>query len=189
MEYVFKPKWKGKIASTPYAATLTDLANPSMLGEEYMTNYVQKLSKHIGGLIRCDALDRITTGEFVMLAFDCGGNDAQHQRETLGAPVNSISVKEASRLNLVYLGIPKTSQAPNAATLFIDFIHSREGQQLYWKYDRTDLHVYPESNTYAPVQKMLKSGGKVSVGTIEEYLENFEFGERIRNKFRDILRK
>ena len=67
MEDVFKPKWKGKIASTPFATGLYQFAAPDMLGYERMKDYTQRLAKHIGGLFTCSNVDRISSGEFAML--------------------------------------------------------------------------------------------------------------------------
>src|SRR5262245_51722201 len=42
---ILNPKWKGKIASTPYAAGLREFATPDFLGREKMIDYTKKLSK------------------------------------------------------------------------------------------------------------------------------------------------
>src|SRR5919197_763251 len=76
LEDVLNPKWKGKIASTPYADGLRDFAVKDVLGREFMIEFTKKLSKQIGGLMRCGETDRLTSGEFLMLVLDCGGDDA-----------------------------------------------------------------------------------------------------------------
>ena len=71
MEDVFKPKWKGKIVSTPFAVGLVQFAAKDMLGYEYMKNYTQRFTRQIGGLTACSNVDRISSGEFAMMVFDC----------------------------------------------------------------------------------------------------------------------
>jgi len=50
MEDVFKPKWKGKIVSTPFGVGLTQFAAKDLLGYDHMKTYTQRLARHIGGL-------------------------------------------------------------------------------------------------------------------------------------------
>src|SRR5262245_5286297 len=65
VEDVLNPKWKGKIASTPYAASFDRLA--MIWGEEKTTAFLHKFVKQVAGLIRCGEDDRLAAGEFAML--------------------------------------------------------------------------------------------------------------------------
>jgi iron(III) transport system substrate-binding protein len=164
LEDILNPKWKGKIAGTPYASGLREMAADDMLGLAFTTDYTQKLSKQIAGLIRCGEGDRLTSGEFLMLAFDCGANDAiNYQRR--GAPIAQSMMQEFSVLHMMYGGVPVNSRSPNAAALFISFFHSPEGQAIYWKHDATDLHLYPESNSRKQVEQVQAAGGKLAINT------------------------
>jgi ABC-type Fe3+ transport system substrate-binding protein len=49
-----KPEWKGKIASTPYAANFDVLAANGVWGPEKAIDDARKLSGQIVGLMRCD---------------------------------------------------------------------------------------------------------------------------------------
>ena len=53
-----KPEWKGRIASTPYAAGFDVLLSDDMWGVDKTLNYVTALSKQIAGLIRCGENER-----------------------------------------------------------------------------------------------------------------------------------
>jgi hypothetical protein len=66
-----KPGWKGKIATTPYAAGFDVLAADDVWGKAKTLDYVTKLSSQIGGLIRCGDAERLATGEFIALVMDC----------------------------------------------------------------------------------------------------------------------
>lgn len=189
MEDVFKPKWKGKIASTPFATGLYQFAAKDMLGYEYMKKYTLRLASQIGGLIACNAVDRVSSGEFAMMVFDCGHDDA-YRYQKRGAPVGHVTPKEIARINLLYMGVPVHAQQPNAATLFINFMNSREGQALQWEHARHDLHIYPEANTRKPVQRVVDARGKLALDSVERELSlGHEEVNRIRDEFVKILKE
>jgi ABC-type Fe3+ transport system substrate-binding protein len=187
MEDVFKPQWKGKIASTPYAAGLREFAMPDMLGREYILDYTRRLSQQIGGLIRCGENERITSGEFIMLVFTCGGNDVLDLKRR-GAPIDHTIAREATVLHMRYGGIPKNSSAPNSAALLIAYLHSPEGQELLWRLDGMDLYLYPEANTKKEVEQVKAAGGKVAYNSPQWLLSSEGFIETQRELER-ILRE
>ena len=189
MEDVFKPKWKGKIASTPFATGLYQFAAKDMLGYEYMKGYTVRLAKQIAGLISCNVVERVASGEFAMLVFDCGHDDAlRYQRR--GAPVSHVTPREIARINIIYFGVPEHAQHPNTAALFTNFLHTREGQALQWKLAGHDLHIYPEAHTRKPVQKVVDARGKLALDTVErEFVLGHEELNRIRDEFVKILKE
>ncbi len=189
MEDVFNPKWRDKIAATTFATGFYHFATKDVLGYELMKNYVQRLAKQIGGLITCDAVDRVSSGEFAMLVFDCGQDDALRYQKR-GAPVGFTTIKEATRVNLMYMGIPVNAEHPNAAALFINFLNTREGQKLQWEHARHDLHIYPESETRKLVDKVIAAKGKLALDTVERDEElGHEEISRIRDEFIKILKE
>jgi iron(III) transport system substrate-binding protein len=141
---VLNPKWKGKIASTSYAAMLPHVASPKMVGPEKMDAFVQQLAANVGGLMRCGEEQRVASGEFAMLVLDCG-RDATDKLQADKAPIDHAVLKDAALINIERLGVPVNSAHPNAATLFILFLSTPEGQDLHWKLDYLDVHLYPES--------------------------------------------
>jgi len=189
MEDVFNPKFKGKVASTPYATGLYQYAASDMLGYERMKDYTTRLSKQIGGTFSCNAMERIASGEFVMLVFDCGHDDALRMSRR-GAPVAQTPINEIARINIIYYGIPKHAEHPNAGILFANFLNTKEGQKLQWDLAGHDLHIYPEANTRVPVQKVLAAGGKLFIDTAErsETVGPTEI-RKIQREFRKILKK
>jgi ABC-type Fe3+ transport system substrate-binding protein len=161
MEDPLAPKWKGKIASTPYAAGMREFAMPDMLGRDYVVDYTKRLSQQISGLIRCGENERITSGEFAMMVFTCGGNDVAELKGR-GAPIDHAIVQEATVLHMRYGGVPKNSSAPNAATLLVAYLLSPEGQETLYKLDGMDLPMFPESHLKASVDQVKNAGGKVA---------------------------
>ena len=188
MEDVFKPKWKGKIVSTPFGVGLTQFAAKDLLGYEYMKNYTQRLARHIGGLTACSNVDRISSGEFAMMVFDCGQDDTLRYQKR-GAPLGHATVKEVAETIQLHMGVPVHAQHPNTAILFINFLHTQEGQALQWEHARHDLHIYPEAHTRRPIQKVVEAHGKVALGTVERELTlGIEETNKIRAEFQKILK-
>lgn len=141
---VLNPKWKGKIASTSYAAMLPNVAHPKMLGPEKMDAFMQGLAAQTGGLMRCGEEQRVASGEFAMLVLDCG-RDATDKLQRDKAPIDHAVLKDAALINIERLGVPVNSAHPNAATLFTLFLSTPEGQDLHWQLDFLDVHYFPES--------------------------------------------
>jgi len=152
MEDVLKPKWKGQIATTPYITGLYQFAAPDVLGEKYMTDFVKRLKPQIGGFIGCNSLDKVVSGEFAMLIFDCG-RDATVRYQRRGAPLGHAVPKEVVRDNVIDLGVPVNAKHPNVGKLFIVFQHTEEGQELLWKHGAYDLEIYPGSRSKDLVDK------------------------------------
>ena len=186
LEDVLNPKWKGKIASTPYAAGMREFATPDFLGREKMIDFTKKLSKQIGGLMRCGEAERITSGEFLMLAFTCGGNDVNVLKRA-GAPLGHTVIEEGTVLHMRYAAVPKNSRSPNAGALLIDYLLSAEGQELLWKHDGLDLHLFPGSQTKRELDKVRTAKGKVIISS-PEWLASFKDYAETQKELEAILR-
>jgi ABC-type Fe3+ transport system substrate-binding protein len=186
LQDVLNPKWKGKIASTPYAAGMREFATPDFLGRERMIDFTKKLSKQIGGLMRCGEAERITSGEFLMLAFTCGGNDVNVLKRA-GAPLGPTVIEEGTVLHMRYAAVPKNSRSPNAGALLINYLMSAEGQELLWKHDGLDLHLFPGSQTKTELDKVRAAKGKVIISS-PEWLASFTNYAETQKELEAILR-
>jgi iron(III) transport system substrate-binding protein len=187
MADVLNPKWKGKIASTPYAAGLREFATPDFLGREKMIDYTKRLSKQIAGLMRCGESERITSGEFLMLVFTCGGNDVNVLKRT-GAPVGHTVVEEGTVLHMRYAAVPKNSRAPNIGALLINYLMSAEGQEMLWKHDGMDLHLFPGSQTKRELEILRAAKGKI-VTSSPEWLASSKNYAETQKELEAILRE
>jgi len=146
-EDIFKPKFKGKIASTPYAAGMREFGMPDVLGHKKMTEFTKRLTNQIGGLMRCGSVDRLTSGEFLMLVFSCGDQYVNRAHNSnSGEPLGYALMKEAVISHTRYGMVPVNSSSPNAAALFVAYLHSKEGQKWMWQNNGLDLPLYPESH-------------------------------------------
>lgn len=184
VEDLLNPKFKGKIASTPYAASFDRLA--LIWGEEKTTAFLQKYVKQVAGLIRCGEEERVANGEFAILAFNCDLADANDMREK-GAPVNGRIFKDAGILSYWYLAVPINSAHPNAAALLAAFLLSREGQDILWKTEKTGSHLVDGTHMFKFVKEQEKDGVKFFDNPVSEVVKNRKNQSRVRQKFQGIL--
>jgi ABC-type Fe3+ transport system substrate-binding protein len=184
VEELLNPKWKGKIASTPYAASFDRLA--LIWGEEKATAFLQKFVKQVAGLIRCGEEERVLNGEFALMAFNCDLADANEMREK-GAPVNGKIFRDAGILSYWYLAVPSNSAHPNAASLLAAFLLSKEGQDILWKSEKTSSHLVEGTYMYKFVKEQERQGVKFYANPVSDVVKNQENQSRIRQKFQDML--
>lgn len=168
-----KPFWKGKLASTPYVTGLNLLAAKELWGRDAALDYVKQFSKQITGLIRCNEMERVVTGEFLALVMDCNGA-ATFELQAQGAPVEHLIPSDAAMVRHFYLNVPKNAEHPNAAKLFATFMLTREAQKLLWESDYSDLYHFPESQLGQKVRQMEKQGVKFFVPTLQWVNDNPE---------------
>lgn len=173
---MLKPFWKGKLASTPYVTSLNLLAAKELWGREAAVDYVRQLSKQVVGLIRCNEIDRVASGEFIGFVMDCSGSqtfDASAQ----GAPVEHVIATDGALIRQRMLAIPKNAEHPNAAKLFTTFMLTREAQKYLWDTDFSDMYMLPESQIGQRVKKAEKLGAKFFAPTLEWVAANPEIDQ------------
>ena len=192
IEDVMKPKWKGQIAITPYLTGFYQFAAPDLFGEKFMTDYMKRLKPQIGGFIGCNSLDKLASGEFAMLIFDCG-RDATVRYQRRGAPMGHAVPKEIVRNNVINLGVPTNAEHPNVGKLFIAFQHTKVGQKLLWEHGAYDLQIYPGSKSKELVDKFKKKhpNAKFVRSTAQRHQMLLKKGIKLRayqKKFKKIVR-
>jgi iron(III) transport system substrate-binding protein len=183
---LFRPEWKGKLASTPYAAGFDELALKE--GDDKIRPIVEKLAAWSGGLIRCGDYDRIASGEFIGLAIDCGQVNPDYMVEN-GGPVETALLDDGLGTELTYLAVPKTSAHPNLAKLFIAFVMTPEGQKILDKYEHATSHVYPGTPAYERAQSLAKKGLQLVVWTPDAIGPQTEKAEKLKEEYERILEK
>ena len=184
---VLKPKWKGKIASTPYAAGMREFAMPDLLGESAMISFTEKLTNQISGLMRCGSMDRITSGEFLMLVLSCGDqyvNQAKRRKEPLGYALMRDAVVSHTR----YGSVPVHSSSPNAAALLITYLHTKEAQKWLWDNVGLDFHLYPESHQRRSLNVARDAGAKIVINS-PQWLGSQGGYVKTRKKLQKILKQ
>jgi ABC-type Fe3+ transport system substrate-binding protein len=183
-----KPEWKGRIASTPYAASFDVLVADDVWGKNRTFDYVRKLSGQVTGLIRCGDSERIATGEFIALVMDCTGQDAKIWQER-GAPLEQMVPLDAAQQRYYYLGVPKHAKNLNAAKLFTVFMLTPEGQKLAYDTWKADLHIYPESQLGQQVSKLTAQGVSFKDVTIDWWLKHPEIDMHKRELIKILTTK
>ncbi len=168
-----KPEWKGKIASTPYAAGLDVLLAQDVWGKDKTITYVRALARQIAGVMRCGETERVATGEYLALVMDCTGQDALLWQEK-GAPVAQMMPLDAAQQRYYYLAVPKDAEHPNAAKLFTIFLLTAEGQRLAYDTWKIDLHFMPGSKMGSMVADYQKRGVKFKEVTVQWWSEHPE---------------
>jgi ABC-type Fe3+ transport system substrate-binding protein len=181
---LFRPEWKGKLASTPYAAGFDELALQE--GDDKIRPVVEKLAQWAGGLIRCGDYARIASGEFIGLAIDCGQVAPQYMAEN-GGPVEVSLLDDGLGTELTYLAVPKTSAHPNLAKLFIAFIATADGQAILDKYENATSHLFPGTPAYERAQSLAARGLKLVVWTPDAIAPQMEKAERLKKEYERIL--
>ena len=187
LQDVLKPQYKGRVASTPYAANFDRLASPEQWGEPRTVEYVRKLAEQVTVLVRCGEVPRLLTGEFDMLVTDCGGYDA-YRLAASGAPVGHVIPADAATLVYWYMGVPRNAAHPAAAKLWINYVMSRHGQDILFDSDYTDHHLVPGSKSASQIEAALARGIRFMQVDVEFVQRNDEKElNRIRNELQRIL--
>jgi ABC-type Fe3+ transport system substrate-binding protein len=189
MQDLLRPEYKDRLATTPVAASFDRLASPEIWGEARTVDYVAKLADQVGGLIRPGELERIAMGEFDLFALNTNSSDAALWRAK-GAPIGQVIATDAPLLQYKYLGIPIHAMHPNAARLFLDYVLSREAQDILWETGFTDLHVLPGSQTAGPIEQAKANGVRfveLDVAFVQRHDETAM--RQMQARFTQILQK
>jgi iron(III) transport system substrate-binding protein len=128
------PKWKGKMAWTPNPPAGSPIFVGNVLqamGEDKGMTYLRQLAKQ--NVINVDAtaraiLDQVITGEYPLALVIFNHHAALSAAS--GAPVAWVKLEPVPAAVSV-VGLLKHAPHPNAAKLLIDFLTSKEGQQIF----------------------------------------------------------
>ncbi|HLH26848.1 MAG TPA: ABC transporter substrate-binding protein [Chloroflexota bacterium] len=162
LQDLLKPEYKGRVASTPYASGFDRLASPEVWGKARTLDFATRLADQLAGLIRCNETQRIVSGEFDVFALDCNGSNAL-KAKAQGAPIEFTPALDVPVANLVYMAVPKNAAHPAAAKLWIDYVLSREGQDILFAEEYMDSHLVPGSRTAQQVEKLQASGATLEI--------------------------
>jgi len=174
------PRWKGAFAWNPNSMTgawgfiATVLRH---MGEEQGLAYLHKLARQeITPLpIATRAvLDRVIAGEYAM-GLEMVNAHVAISREK-GAPVAWVPL-DAVTTTLQVAGVTTDAPHPNAGRLFLDFITSRAGQEIFR--DANYIPMHPDVPAKDPAMKAEQGGYKSIVLSPEEVDTNATRYQRI----------
>jgi len=184
---VLRPEWRGKFATPPYPQFLDVLGSPEMWGAERTIAFTRELVNHAGGLMRCGETERIISGEFSMLVFDCGSGPARTWA-LKGAPVAATVLNDAAALLYYYMGVPKNSAHPNAATLFILETLTPEAQELIWDMWGHDHPKVTGARSAQEIREAEARGAKFIEANVQ-LMMSYPEQEYVRKQTDEILRQ
>jgi len=158
LQDLLKPEYKGRIGTTPYAALFDRLVSPELWGEQRTLDYMTQFAGYIGGLIGCSDYDRILSGEFDMLAIACNLGQARTRQVRNGEPLAWVVPSDAAMIQYWYMAVPRTASHPNAAKLWINYMLTREAQDILYAASSLD-HYLVEGSQFAAEVKRLEAAG------------------------------
>jgi ABC-type Fe3+ transport system substrate-binding protein len=168
LQDLLKSEYKGRIASTPYAASFDQLSVPEVWGQQRTLDFARALAAQTTGLIRCNEMDRLAGGEFDLFAIACSQNGTLDKKAE-GAPVDFVIPADAPLMAPLYVAVPKNSAHPAAAKLWVNYLMGREGQDLVYQFNHADNHLVAGSRTAQDFERMQASGLKFTQIDVEFY--------------------
>ena len=187
LETLLQPRYKGRVASTPYAAIFDRLASPELWGEARTVGYVTALAENVSGLIRAGEVERIAGGEFDLLAINTNSSDALAWQRR-GAPIAHVVPSDAPLLQYRYVGVPRTAAHSNAAKLWINYLLSPEAQETLYEVGYADHYLLPGSKTAGAIEALQAQGVRFTSIDVQWVQRNDEEAlGRIRDQLQRLL--
>ena len=179
------PKWRGKMAwnGFPTSSGVGGFVGTVLteMGREKGTAYLRELAKqHIANLPGSarEVLDQVIAGEYAV-ALQIFNHHAVISAKK-GAPVDWIKMEPATG-TLSVISIHKNAPHPNAAKLLVDFIISKEGQEVFRAADYITAH--PEVPASVPTLKPKEGGFRVHFFTPEQTEDHMPEWKKVSDEF------
>jgi len=185
LDDLLKPEFKGKFATTPFAAGFDVLLSNEVWGEEKTIAYIEKLAKQTQGLLPCGGADRVASGEFLALALDCTGSS--HIDPAYVGTIGTQVVSDNAQRRPYYLMVPKHARHPNMAILYTVYMATPEGQEVSRLSWRGQLYEFPESYRHKELSALEAKGIKFRDISIAWWQANPNI-DAANNKLAKILR-
>jgi iron(III) transport system substrate-binding protein len=171
---LLNPKWRGKLAwnGFPTSSGIGGFVGTVLaeMGNEQGRAYLRELAKQniapLPGAAR-EVLDQVIAGEY-SVALQIFNHHAVISAKK-GAPVDWIKMEPATG-NLSTISVLKNAPHPNAAKLLVDFIISKEGQEVFRAADYITAH--PQVPALEPTLKPAEGKFRVHFFTPEQTEEN-----------------
>src|SRR5262249_38019189 len=125
------PKWKGKIGAADPKAGLVFPAFWKAMEKQLGEDFIRQLAgqKIIYYATRTEELNKLVAGDISILLD--AYSDLMDVNNRTGKPVDWVRVSDNTYFSQpAWCGVSANAPHPHAAWLFMDFIFSKEGQQL-----------------------------------------------------------
>jgi len=173
---LLQPQWKGRLGLD--SSDFEWYANLRKIwGAEKAQKFLEGLRRQEVRLVQGRALltELLTGGEIAILANNFLQNAIEAKRK--GSPVEMLALDPVvSAAGLV--GISKLAPHAHAAKLFVDFVLSKEGQELIVKTDRSSVRKDVAGNPIDMIKNVRIVPSDLNLG--KNYVQ-------IRDEFRDLL--
>jgi iron(III) transport system substrate-binding protein len=173
LQDLLEPRFKGRIAGQNAVAGFDQLSMPDLWGEQRVRDYVAQFADQAAGVLRCNEKQRVASGEFDVFALDCSHGDTLKLKQE-GAPLDFMVASDAPLLKPIYMAVPKNAAHPSLAKLWINYLLTREAQDVIYAATRMDNHRLPGSHTAADVERLQASTTRFYEGDLEFFLRNDE---------------
>jgi ABC-type Fe3+ transport system substrate-binding protein len=167
---LLNPKWRGKMAwnGFPTSSGMGGFVGTVLteMGVQKGKAYLRELAKQNIAPLRGSArevLDQVIAGEYAIALQIFNHHAVISARK--GAPVDWIKMEPATE-TLSVISVHKNAPHPNAAKLLVDFITSREGQEVFR--DADYLPAHPDVPAREPSLKPKEGGFRVQYFTPEQ---------------------
>jgi ABC-type Fe3+ transport system substrate-binding protein len=178
-EDLLDPKWKGKIASTIYQDSWTQLAEPAQWGEERTLEFVRRFADQEPKLGRFPEVNqKVVSGEASLAALNHVAFTIASKEQ--GAPID-YAIVEPMIVFVSILIVPKGAKHANAAALLAAWILSDEGQRMLEE-------GWASTSLYKPGTPAaeLAVGRRLALPTLEFQLANTM---RLQKQYEDLIIK
>ena len=184
LEDLTHPKYKGKLATTPYGTGWGEAA--MLFGADSVRKIAKGMNANIAGFTGSSKFGPIITGEFPIFAFTGSSSQALQQKEK-GAPIDVAYPFQAYFLYSIEM--LKGSPHPNASRLFALFLRTPKGQEILWKHRKQDSPFLKTSKVYKQVQKARAAGQKVLLYTEDDVLKHRDVFKKLVPSINKMFRK
>ena len=151
------PKWKGKIVKAHPGYSGAILTATYQISRDLGWSYFEKLSQQKVLQLQSAAEPprKVAAGE---RAVQADGNDySLTLYKDAGRPVEVVYASEGTPQIIVETGIFRSSQHPNAARLFQQFLFSVEGQQVFIDFAHRSFHAQVKDRPGRPPLSAIKT--------------------------------
>ncbi len=181
MADILKPAYKGKFGTTIYGAAFDVLLADSVWGPDKTLDYYKKFVKQAQGILNCGGEDRVASGEFLAMIFDCAGGSQHYPKYSSILALHVVP--EMAQRRPYYLMIPKNAAHPNMGILYALFMSTPEGQKVQEASWGIPLYGYPETRRHKEIAAMEAKGVKFLEVDIDWWQKHPEIVKNSRKMF------
>jgi ABC-type Fe3+ transport system substrate-binding protein len=181
MDELLDPKFRGKFGTTIYGAAFDVMLANDVWGPEKTLAYYQKFVANMQGILNCGGDDRVASGEFLALAFDCAGG-AHHQPQYKGV-LDLHVVPEMAQRRPYYVMVPKNAAHPNLGILLGLYLSTPDGQKVQEDSWGIPLYEHEETRRHKEIAALEAKGVKFQNVTIDWWEKHPEIVANQRKMF------